>query len=80
MAACDECHAEEEKDFAAKRYDAWKEAAMAPLALAEAALAEAPAGSGTAEARRQLEALRALGPFHNPAAAKAAAERNAGQR
>jgi hypothetical protein len=75
MAACDECHAEEEKDFAAKKYDAWKAEAMAPLAAAEAAL---PADA--AEARRRIEALRALGPFHNPAAAKAEAERIAGEK
>ncbi|MFI5402630.1 MAG: hypothetical protein ACHQ1G_06805 [Planctomycetota bacterium] len=65
-------HAEDAKDFAATRYDAWKEAASAPVAAALAALADE---AGTLEARRKIEALRALGPFHNPAAAKAAAER-----
>jgi hypothetical protein len=73
MAACDDCHSEE-KGFAAKRFDAWKDAAMAPVAAAEAALAPSPPESSS-EARLKLAALRALGPFHNPAAAKAAAER-----
>jgi nitrate/TMAO reductase-like tetraheme cytochrome c subunit len=73
MAACDECHAEEEPDYASKHYDAWKAAALAPLAEAEAALA------GTPAALAELEALRRAGPFHNPAAAKAAAARLAGK-
>ncbi len=74
MAACDDCHAEDEKDFARNRYDAWKEAAAAPLVAAEAAIASLPA-EAQAEARKRIEALRALGPFHNPDAAKAEAER-----
>jgi hypothetical protein len=53
MTACDECHAEDEKDFALKRYDAWKEAAMAPLAAAEAALAAMPPEQGAAAAFAQ---------------------------
>jgi len=78
MAACDDCHADDEKDFARKHYDEWKAAGTAPLAAAEAALASAPPEQA-AEARLKLEALRALGPFHNPAAAKAEAERIAGK-
>jgi hypothetical protein len=66
MAACDECHEADEKDFAAKHYDEWKKAAAAPV---EAALAGA-----SPEARAALEALLRTGPFHNPAAAKAAAK------
>jgi nitrate/TMAO reductase-like tetraheme cytochrome c subunit len=76
MAACDDCHEDDEKDFAKKHYDEWRNAANASLAAAEEAVGKLPAGAA-ADARTKLEALRAVG-FHNPAAAKAEAEAIAG--
>jgi len=67
MAACDDCHEEDEEDFAKKHYDEWKLAGEAPLASLPPEVA--------AKAKQRLDALRAAGPFHNPAAVKAEAER-----
>ncbi|HEX5136097.1 MAG TPA: NapC/NirT family cytochrome c [Planctomycetota bacterium] len=73
MAACDECHEDDEKDFSRKHYDEWISSADAALAAADAAVAGLPADAA-AGAREKLAALRASKPFHNPAAAKAEAE------
>jgi len=72
MQTCDDCHGEDEADFAQKHFDAWMASAAAPLDEVEAALAGAPAAAAS-EVKPRLEALRRTGPWHNPAFTKAEA-------
>jgi hypothetical protein len=73
-AACDDCHEDDGPDFAAEEYDAWMASARAPLDEVERRLASAPPDVARA-IRREIEALRPAGPFHNAAFVKAQAAR-----
>ncbi|MFQ5843808.1 MAG: cytochrome c3 family protein [Planctomycetota bacterium] len=59
-AACDGCHDDLKEGY----FDAWLESARAPLRELQAALDAAPPAAA-ADVRRELEALRRAGPFHN---------------
>jgi len=74
MAACDECHEDDGPNFAAEFFDDWKAEKAEPLKKVEARLKNAPP-EVAAEVRRELDALYRIGPFHNAAAAEAAAKR-----
>jgi nitrate/TMAO reductase-like tetraheme cytochrome c subunit len=72
--ACDSCHEDDEADFAAKHFEAWVEAAAAPLRALEQRLADAPPAVA-ARVRQEIEALRRAGVHHNVAYVKAEAAR-----
>ena len=73
LAMCTECHEDEiEDDGVQPFYEAWRKAAEAPLDEVEAALVGADPKIAVG-VRRELEALRRAGPFHNPPVVKEAA-------
>ncbi|MFV1959240.1 MAG: hypothetical protein ACC662_07485, partial [Planctomycetota bacterium] len=74
QAACDDCHEDDGERFAAGHYDAWKDAALAPLRVVRERLVSAPPRL-QASIRREIEALEHAGPWHNAAYAKAEATR-----
>ena len=76
--SCQECHEDDGADYGTKKFDAWRAAATAPLDALEQQLAKAPP-ERAARIRKELDALRAAGPFHNGAFMKAEAQRLAAE-
>jgi len=75
LAMCADCHEDEVEDGGvAAFYEAWRKAAEAPLAEVEAALQGADPTTAI-PVRRELEALRRAGAFHNPPVVREAAKR-----
>ena len=76
--SCQECHTDDGADYGTKKFDVWRAAATAPLDELEKKLAGAPP-EVAARIKKELDALRAAGPFHNAAFIQAEAKRLAAE-